>query len=305
MITFMHPENKTSLAPIALFVYRRAEHTKRTVEALAKNALAKESELFVFSDGFKNEDSKEKVLEVRTYLKTITGFKKVEIIEREKNMGLANSIISGVTDMVSQYGRVIVVEDDLVTSPHFLEYMNEALDLYEKEDRVISIHGWIYPVKKRLPDTFFLKGTDCWGWATWKRGWDLFEPDGKKLLAELERKNLIKEFDFEDSYNYSGMLKRQIEGKNDSWAIRWYASAFLKNKLTLYPSRSLVQNIGQDASGTHRGNSTELQTKLFTQKINLAKIEPVEDTKAKAIIIKYLKSLRPNIFKRIINKIIR
>jgi hypothetical protein len=292
-------------SPIALFVYNRPEHTRKTVEALQRNNLAKESELFIFSDSPKDDKSKEKVEKVRDYLKTVTGFKKVTVIERSENLGLAKSIISGVTQIVNKYGEIIVLEDDLVTSPYFLEYMNGALDLYEKENRVISIHGYTLPVKKPLPETFFIKGADCWGWATWKRGWDLFEPDGKKLLAKLEKRNLIKEFDFDGTYNYSGMLKRQIAGLTNSWAIRWYASAFLAHKLTLYPGESLVQNIGQDASGTHMGKGGLYNTLLSNKKTNIGEVEITENKEARRVFIQYFKSLKPNIFERIIKKMFK
>ena len=181
-----------SLAPIALFVYNRLEHLEKTINALQNNILALDSELYIFSDGAKDEKSSEQVNKIRKYIKTISEFKKIIVIEREKNLGLANSIISGVTEVINKYGKIIVLEDDMVTSRYFLKYMNEALEYYENEDRVISIHGYIYPVKKELPNTFFMKGADCWGWATWKRGWDLFEHDGKKLLQELEMNYLLK-----------------------------------------------------------------------------------------------------------------
>ena len=168
-----------SLAPIVLFAYNRLEHLKKTINALQKNILALDSELYIFSDGAKNEETLQQINKVREYIKTITGFKSITIIERKENLGLANSIISGVTEIVNKYGKIIVLEDDMVTSRHFLKYMNDALDYYENENRVIGIHGYIYPVKKELPNTFFIKGADCWGWATWKRGWDLFEHDGK------------------------------------------------------------------------------------------------------------------------------
>jgi hypothetical protein len=183
--------------------------------------------------------------------------------------------------------------------------MNEALDLYEKEEKVISIHSYTLPVKKLLPETFFIKGADCWGWATWKRGWDLFEPDGRKLLEKLEKNNLTKDFDFDGTYNYTGMLKRQIAGLTNSWAIRWYASAFLAGKLTLYPGRSLVQNIGQDASGTHKGDSSVHQTFLTDIKISVGGIEITENKNARGAIIKYFKSTKPNILSRIVRKIFK
>jgi len=293
-------------SPIALFVYNRLEHTKNTIQSLKSNILSEQSELFIYSDSYKisdnydeTEENKNKVKKVREYINKISGFKKITIIERDKNFGLANSIISGVTEIVNNFGKVIVLEDDMITSKYFLEYMNEGLKKYEDIEDVISIHGYIYPVKKMLPETFFLKGADCWGWATWKRGWKYFNPDGKKLLNELQKKNLIKEFDFYGSYDYSGMLKRQIEGINNSWAIRWYASAFLNNKLTLYPGKSLVDNIGNDASGTHCGANKKYNSRLIDTKTIIKDIEIKEDVRAKKIIAGYMKT---NLFKKIVLK---
>lgn len=281
-----------TLTPIALFVYNRPEHTKKTVEALLKNILASESELFIFSDGYKNESDKNAVMEVRKFIKTISGFKSIQIIERPENWGLAKSIISGVTEIVNKHGRIIVLEDDLVTSPYFLKYMNEALDMYENEELVISVHGYIYPVKEILPETFFLRGADCWGWATWKRGWGLFESDGQKLLGELVARKLTKKFDLDDVYPYTQMLKGQIEGLNDSWAIRWYASAFLKDKLTLYPGRTLVSNIGFDDSGTHAGKVINFEDKIFDRPLVLERIPIVENNEALESIKKYFSTPR-------------
>ncbi len=150
-------------APIALFVFRRLEHVQLTVEALAANELASESELYIFCDGPRSAHDEAAVSEVRNYVKTVAGFAQVTVIEREKNIGLAQSIISGVTDVVSRHGRVIVVEDDLITSNFFLRYMNDGLRLYEHDERVASIHGYIYPISRPVADTFFLRGADCWG----------------------------------------------------------------------------------------------------------------------------------------------
>ena len=178
-----------NLAPIVLFIYNRPWHTQQTVETLQKNELANESELFIYSDAAKNEQASESVNAVREYIKTINGFKEITIILRDKNWGLADSIIDGVTKIVNEYGRIIVLEDDLVTSPYFLKFMNEGLTMYENEDKVASIHGYIYPIDN-LPNTFFIKGADCWGWATWKRAWDVFEPNGQKILDELKSSGL-------------------------------------------------------------------------------------------------------------------
>jgi hypothetical protein len=268
------------LAPIALFVYSRLDHTKRTIEGLKSNELSNETDLFIFSDGPKSKKNISDVARVRRYLRSIKGFKSVKVFESKKNKGLAKSIIEGVTKIVNKCGKVIVVEDDILTSKYFLTYMNESLDYYENESKVISISGYTYPIKD-LPETFFIKCAECWGWATWKRGWALFEKDGKKLFKELGEKNLINEFDFDSTYEYSQMLKDQISGKNNSWAIRWYASAFLKNKLTLYPGKSLVRNIGVDGSGTHGGIVNVYYTELNSIKIKIAQIPLVENTVAR------------------------
>jgi glycosyltransferase involved in cell wall biosynthesis len=293
------------LAPVVLFTYNRAWHTKKSIDALRNNVLANQSELFIFSDGPRSTEEKVAVDSVRKDLKTIIGFEKVHIIAREGNLGLANSIISGVSEIVNRFGRVIVLEDDLVCSPFFLKYMNEALDYYEKEEEVISIHGYIYPVAGKLPETFFLKGADCWGWATWKRGWDLFEPDGKRLLDELRHRNLRKEFDFNGAYPYTKMLEDQIRGKNTSWAIRWYASAFLNGRLTLYPGRSLIQNIGTDESGTHFRKTNVFNVEISKDPIAVSEIPIEENMVVKREIERYLRTVNPGLAEQLKNRIAR
>ena len=260
------------LAPIVVFTYNRPNHTQRTVESLLKNPLAKKSDLIIFSDAAPTPSQRQAVDEVRSYLSELSGFRSIKVIHRNKNFGLAESIIQGVTEVLQQSEKVIVLEDDMVVSPHFLKYMNEALGKFVDDDRVISVHGYVYPVDFELPEAFFLPGADCWGWATWRRGWALFNSDGQYLLDELVRRHLIQEFDYNGAYPFLNMLKDQIKGENDSWAIRWYASAFLTNKLTLYPGRSLVNNIGNDGSGTHCGDSDSMDAKLSETKINLNNI---------------------------------
>jgi len=282
-----------SLAPIVLFAYNRPEHLRLVVEALAKNEEAAASDLFVYSDAPKDALNRDRVAETRLYIKGIKGFGSVTVVERDENWGLANNIIDGVTSVVNKYGKLIVLEDDLITSPYFLRFMNEALDLYEAEEDVVSIHGYIYPMKKHLPETFFIKGADCWGWATWKRGWDLFNPNGEELWRELQEKKLTKAFDFNHSYPYCKMLRRQIRAENNSWAIRWYASAFLKNKLTLYPGRSLVNQIGVDGSGTHSVLSDAIyQTALSPCPVQVDKLVVEESVVARQHLIHFLRYTR-------------
>lgn len=246
-----------STAPVILFVYNRLLHTQRVITALKENPLSADSELYIYADAAKDAGAADLVDRLRNYLPTISGFKKVHICLRETNLGVDENTIQGVTEVINIHGKAIVLEDDLVTSPWFLKYMNEALHFYEHQDKVASIHGYVYPVQQKLKEVFFLKGADCWGWATWKRAWDLFERDGAKLRDSITAQGLQKEFDFDNTYPYFKALKEQAAGNTTHWDIRWYASAFLAEKLTLYPGQSLVNNIGHDTSGTHCGNSTD------------------------------------------------
>lgn len=290
-------------APIALFAYNRPWHTRQTVEALLRNAEAPQSALYVFSDGPRDGSASRSVAEVRSYIRNIAGFKSVDIVEREINFGLARSIIDGVTRVCEEHGRVIVVEDDLVTSPYFLAYMNAALALYEYDESVISIHGYVYPVKAVLPETFFLRGADCWGWATWKRGWELFEPDGSALLKELMQRQLTHRFDFDGTYPYAKMLRNQIRGKNNSWAIRWYASAFLRDKLTLYPGRSLVLNIGHDSSGKHCSTTDAYRSEISNFPVEVRQIDVDEDVFARRCIVEFFQTGLPKMPEKIMRKL--
>ena len=286
-------------APIALFVYNRLWHTKQTVESLIQNELVNETSLHIFSDGAKSEADVERVMAVRKYIHSINGFKSLTITESKPNKGLANSIITGVSEILSTNESIIVLEDDMITSPYFLTYMNKALELYENNEEVISVHGYVWPVSKDLPETFFLRGADCWGWATWNRGWKIFDPDGQRLLDQIKERKLTYDFDFYGAYSYTRMLKKQVKGKNDSWAIRWYASAFLNDKLTLYPGKSLLRNIGNDASGTHSWDNERFNQSTLADIIQLEKIEKRENVEAKKIISEYYKSSNPSIFLKI------
>lgn len=242
-------------APIALFTYSRPDHTRQAVESLLRNAESKDSDLFVFSDGPKTEAKVVGVEENRKYIRTITGFRSVTIVERETNWGLAKSLIAGISEVIGRYGRVIVVEDDLVLSPYFLKFMNEGLEKYKDDERVSSITAFCPVTERLLPDTYFLQFFFCWGWATWKRGWDLANWDTRYLLRKMRFKT--RKFDLDGTVGSYGNLLCQKYGLVDSWYIRLYASFFLARKLTLYPCRSLVHNIGLDGTGTHCGIQKE------------------------------------------------
>jgi len=264
-------------APILLFVYNRPEHVRRNIQALLKNELAAESELFIYSDAAKDETSQAAVKEVRAFIRSIQGFKKITITERAENWGLARSIIDGVTTQINRYGRVIVLEDDLVVAPHFLQFMNDALETYRDEERVGHIQACDFTHDPSLPDTFLIKWTGSWGWGTWDRAWKHFNADGKALLTELESRKLTYTFDFNGKYGYTRMLRRQIEGKNNSWAIRWNASLFLKGILSLNVGKSLVQNEGFDGSGTNCGGGGLYASELYMERLPVKKISPMEE----------------------------
>ena len=266
------------LAPILLFVFNRPEHTRQTLEALQRNTLAGESHLYIYSDGARGEADVEAVEAVRDIIHSVVGFGQVTVIEREKNCGLAHNIIDGVTTQVGRYGKVIVLEDDLITSPYFLQFMNEALEVYKDEPRVGHIQACDYTQNVALPETFLIKWTGSWGWATWDRAWKYFNPDGKSLLNALYERRLTREFDFGGTYGYTRMLRRQVEGKNNSWAIRWNASLFLNDILSLNVGKSLVRNIGFDGSGTHCGSERLYDSVLYMQPLKVEKITPIEES---------------------------
>jgi hypothetical protein len=213
---------------------------------------------------------------------------------------LAKAVISGVTATLNRYGKAIILEDDLISSPAFLSFMNDALEYYQTAEKVSCISGYVYPLKDTLPSTYFIKGADCWGWATWKRAWDKFEPDGKKLYTELTEKNLIHQFDFAGTFPYSKMLEEQIAGRNSSWAIRWYASAFLQEMFTLYPAKSFIRNIGIDGSGTHSGRHNYWHIEHLETQYRFAEGEIRESSEAKASFGRYFKQLgRKSLRKRL------
>lgn len=260
-------------APVALFIYNRPDLTGRTLEALAENRLAEKTHIYVFADGARREEDKARVDQARAAVAAARGFADVTLIASQANRGLSRSILSGVSRVTAEHGRAIALEDDIVTSPHFLAYMNDALDRYAEDDRVAAISGYTPPFDEPMPETFFQRDAECWGWATWSRAWSLFNPDGLALLAELKRRRLLRFFDQDGTANYVDMLKRQIVGKNDSWAVRWRASVILADKLSLYPGQSLTQNIGFDGSGTHSDGDDIWRVDLNRAPVHVGDIE--------------------------------
>jgi len=287
-----------NLAPIALFVYNRPEHTRRTLNYLQKNLLADESRLFIFSDGPKTEADKAKVEQVRQLAGEVAGFKSVKLIERNQNLGLANSIISGVTKLVNEYEKVIVFEDDLLSSPYTLQYFNEALERYAKEDKVMHIGAYMYDLpNKKLPETFFYRATTSWGWATWARAWKDFEPNINQLISKFDKAK-IHQFSIEGNMNFWKQMEQFKSGRNNSWAIRWYASVFLKNGLTLNPSHSLVHNIGHDGTGVHSNNEKTYYVQVAQKPVTTFPTDLKENQQAYQAIKQFLSKRKGTILQR-------
>lgn len=243
-------------APVAIFVYNRMDHLKKMMDLLEKNLLVTESELYIFSDGGKNEADTEKVKGVRQWIHEYekkSQFKTVHIFEKEHNCGLANSIINGVSQIFEKHDRVIVLEDDLLVAKFFLKYMNEALDYYEKEKNIWSISGYTPNLEGLLTyekDVYLNYRPYSWGWATWKNRWELVDWQVKNYKRERFNRNIRKKF-MRGGNLMPSMLRAQMNGKVDSWYVRWAYEASKRDMLTVYPAKSLVQNIGLDGSGTH------------------------------------------------------
>jgi hypothetical protein len=259
-------------SPIALFVYKRPDHTRRTIEALMQCPGFNESSLYVFCDGAKRAKDREVVEQTRSVVRALVGDRAI-ITESADNQGLANSIIAGVTQLVNEFERVIVLEDDLVVSPGFLGFMNQALEHYKDEDRVMQVSGYMFPVPEFVDRTeaMFLPFTVSWGWATWRRAWKFFDPEATGWEVLKIDWQMRKRFNLDGSYDYFSMMQNQFAGKCDSWAICWYWSVFQHNALVLFPPRSLVSNTGFDGSGTHGSLSRFklLNTKFSSDMKNL------------------------------------
>jgi hypothetical protein len=287
-----------NLAPIALFVYNRPEHTRRTLNSLQKNLLSDESRLFIFSDGAKTPADQAKVDEVRQLISDVSGFKSVKVIKGKENKGLANSIIAGVTQLVNDYGKVIVFEDDLLLSKSSLQYFNEGLTKYANEEKVMHIGAYMFELDdKSIPETFFYRIATSWGWATWARAWNDFEPDVDKLINQFDKQK-INRFSIDGTMNFWKQMQEFKAGKNNSWAIRWYASIFLKGGLTLNPAHSLVHNIGHDGTGVHSNIEDTYKVKISQKQIKKFPTEIKENEKAHIAIRNFLKNRKGSLVKR-------
>ncbi|MBC8044518.1 MAG: glycosyltransferase [Rhizobacter sp.] len=260
-------------APIVLFIYNRPEHTRRTLESLAANPLAAASELFVFADGAKTaatETERKGIDAARSVVREKSWCKTVVMTESETNKGLARSVIEGVTQIVNRYGTVIVLEDDLVLSRHFLQFINDGLEMYAGMPNVYSINGYMFPIETALQHSVLLPYTSTWGWGTWKEKWQIIDLEMRQKEAIATNLYLRRRFNLAD-YDYTSMLGYG----NNSWGIRWYYSVFKRNGLCVFPAKSLVQNNGFDGSGENCGDGNFVQSGL-DQAIEIVKSEEID-----------------------------
>ncbi|AUY77091.1 glycosyltransferase [Escherichia coli] len=297
-------ESKVSVyAPVILFVYARYEHTKKTIEALADNYYATETELIIYSDYWHDENDKENVNKVRRYIKSIKGFKSITIIERETNYGLAKNIIEGVTDVCNKYERVIILEDDLLTSRFFLKYMNHALEKYELNEEVWHISGWNYPIDFNSNKASFLwRVMNCWGWATWSNRWRYFEKKPSQIISEWDAEK-IKAFNLDGYHDFFEQIIMNYEGRKNTWAIFWYATIFINNGLCLNPINTYVKNIGYDGSGQNCGVKDIYKSKVSQFYIDSFPDILEENELAVKEIKKFFKKQEPSVFRKIAREI--
>lgn len=253
-----------NLAPLIIFAYNRYDHIESTIYHLLKNKLASETELYIYSDAPKSDKDTVSVQKVRKVLHQISGFKNILIVEREKNYGLAKNIIEGVTEVIEKYGKIIVLEDDLLTSENFLCYMNESLEYYKDRKDIFSVSGYtgkLPSLSKYNNDTYLAYRPSSWGWATWKDQWNNIDWNVEDFEEFIKNKKAVKRFN-RGGIDMTRMLKHYMKGKNNSWAIRWSYAMHKQNKYSVYPKVSKIQNIGFGEDATHCSGVNIYQTIL-------------------------------------------
>jgi hypothetical protein len=276
----------TNPAPIAIFAYSRADHTRRLLRSLLANPLALQSPIVIYCDGPRGAEDRAAVAQARAAVRELAPAH-ARIVERGANLGLAGSVITGVTELVEAHGEAIVLEDDLELSPVALDYFNDALARYRTEERVMHVSGYMYPVRAQLPEAFFYREATCWGWATWARAWRRFEPDAARIRDRVLALGAQRAFDVEGSMIFFDMLERQMRGDIDSWAIRWYGTLWMHGGLALHPARALVRNTGHDGTGVHRSVSFAFDVALGTQRVRQFPDRAEESPEALRAILAY------------------
>jgi hypothetical protein len=292
------------VAPIVILAYKRVDHLRKTLEAIRENPLAAETDLIVYSDGPKNPENKADIEAIRTLREMVLSeqwCKNVKLISAEKNKGLNDAFFDGITEVMNSYGKAIVLEEDIVVSKHFLDYMNQALTAYENNKNVFHIAGYSFNINnKKLNETYFLGIPNTWGWATWKDRWDKLNRDPKELLEQLTQMNAYNLLTVDGAEpDYWNQLVANAEGKMNTWDIKWVCSVCTHNGLTLYPKWSLAQNIGFDGSGSNfKKGDFRFSAKVNSNKIHFEKQEIRENPDARKALHNFFKKIQPGIFQR-------
>lgn len=291
--------------PIVIFCYNRLKHLQQTFYFLKKNENSKKHKVIIFSDGPKNKNDEKKVFLIREYLKTINHFKEIIVIERRKNLGLHDNIVSGVSETLKNYEAAIFLEDDLQTNKKFLVNMNYLISKFKNQKKIGCISGYSYPfkIKKKYPNIYFLKGAECWGWATWSDRWKYFIKDGYKIYNYLKKNNQLNEFDF--SKGNLKNLKKTLKNSKFSWAIKWHGSLFINKKLTIFSKYPSVNNFGFDASGENCNYGHNIYFNKNIKKNSIIqlknkKIDLSEDMEIKKDLLKFFNKNKTSNYKKII-----
>ncbi len=277
------------LSPLALFVFNRPKHTKEVIQALLLNKLIEQTQIYIFSDqaNVGNEENKRLVQEVRIIIKSSPWHVRPIIIERSTNFGLAKNIISGINYVLEKHDDIIVLEDDIITSPGFLEFMNNALDLYRDDQEVMHISGYMFPLKKKLPETFFYNTASCWGWGTWKNSWNKYEPDTAILLSHFKNEQEVYRFNIENSYNFHQQLVANHVKTLNTWAVKWYATIFNNDGFSLHPGKSLTKNIGHDGSGINSSIDESFENDPLAKSVKVERINITESSVVRKLMKQY------------------
>lgn len=291
-----------NLAPIVIFTYNRLDTLNQLISSLKDNYLSEESEVYIFSDGPKNSIDVKLVKQVREYINKITGFKKVSTFKSEKNLGLANSIIRGVTKVFENFNSIIVLEDDLKVSKNFLKYMNDSLSYFENEKKVFSISGYNIPMRESLKyeyDTYLTFRASSWGWASWKDRWETIDWEVKDFKQFQNNPEKVREFNRAGSDMFN-MLKKQQEGKINSWAIRWCYHQYKNNFYSVYPVVSKVKNGGFNELASNSNSYNRYDSKLDDGLQTHFNFPPfIEENKDLLIVFNSFYSIRSRIAGRI------
>lgn len=277
----------SSLAPIVFFAFNRPEHTIRALNSIKNCKESRNSRLFVYCDGPRNKESLKEVKETIEIVEKLDWCCEVKVYKNKSNNGLANQIVRGVSEVVNDYGKVIVMEDDLEISTGFLDFMNKGLIKYESTENVYSICGYLFPMDQSIEKPFFSRLVSSWGWATWKRAWDSYDHDLKTLSKYIDTEELEKQFNLDGCYNFSNQISLNLREVKNTWGIRWYLSVFKENGLSLFPNKSLLKNRGFDGSGVNCNSENEFYSDDIATSVIIPDQKIEEDIKIREKIKDY------------------